>query len=114
MAHRRAGRHARCCGIPARWRSGAARAAAGRRSTVARSTRLLQCVWVEGACAFPVHSFPELSLEAWLYKDAKILTDDELAAAESADGNEDVIIVSPIQTYTVANIIDDGCFIERA
>ncbi|MDQ5987891.1 MAG: hypothetical protein CSYNP_03639 [Syntrophus sp. SKADARSKE-3] len=63
---------------------------------------------------FPVHSFPELSLEAWLYKDAKILTDDESVAADSTNNSENVVVIAPIQTYTIASIIDDGCFIELA
>ncbi len=64
--------------------------------------------------AFPVHSFPELSLEAWLYKDAKILTDEESTTAESTNGNEDVIVTAPIHSYTVANIVEEGCFIEQS
>jgi 5-methylcytosine-specific restriction protein B len=64
--------------------------------------------------AFTVHSFPELSLEAWLYKDAKILTDDGPDSSGDTNENESLIIVAPIVPYSVDHILAEGCFIERA
>ena len=64
--------------------------------------------------AFTVHSFPELSLEAWLYKDAKILTDDDPDSTGATNENESQIIVAPIVPYSVDHILAEGCFIERA
>lgn len=63
--------------------------------------------------AFTVHSFPELSFEAWLYKDAKILTDDDQDSTGDSNENESLIIVAPIVPYSVDNILAEGCFIER-
>lgn len=63
--------------------------------------------------AFTVHSFPELSLEAWLYKDAKILSDDDQDSTGDTNENESLIIIAPIVPYSVDNILAEGCFIER-
>jgi 5-methylcytosine-specific restriction enzyme B len=68
--------------------------------------------------SYPVHSYPELSLEAWLYKDPT----GEGAGSDDADGDqqtEDVVqegvrIPPPIVPYTVEDILKDGCFLERA
>ncbi len=72
--------------------------------------------------SYPVHSYPELSLEAWLYKapdekasggdkdtgDADDGDDDADAAAQ-----EDVHDAVPIVPYSVDDILKDGCFLER-
>ncbi len=67
--------------------------------------------------AYPVHSFPELSLSACLFKDtdtsahpnATDLDDEELSAEE----DEVAVQTVPIEPYTIDDIIADGCFLER-
>ncbi|EGR0547564.1 AAA family ATPase [Vibrio cholerae] len=67
--------------------------------------------------AYPVHSFPELSLSAWLFKDtdtsahpnATDLDGEELSAEE----DEVAVQTAPIEPYTIDDIIADGCFLER-
>jgi len=68
--------------------------------------------------AYPVHSFPELSLAAWLFKDrdttahpnATDLDEDEELFVEE----EEVTVQSaPIEPYTIDDIIADGCFLDR-
>ncbi|HEQ3514762.1 McrB family protein [Vibrio cholerae] len=67
--------------------------------------------------AYPVHSFPELSLSAWLFKDtdtsahpkATDLDDEELSAEE----DEVTVHKALIEPYTIDDIIADGCFLER-
>jgi 5-methylcytosine-specific restriction protein B len=64
--------------------------------------------------AYPVHSFPELSLAAWLYKDTDtVLVVPVKPGDEIDDGSEEVITVAPIVSYSVDDILADGCFIER-
>jgi 5-methylcytosine-specific restriction protein B len=74
--------------------------------------------------SYPAHSYPELSLEAWQYKDPSInvmaaggstptddatgIGDDEDAAPEAAQ------TPTPIVPYSVDDILKDGCFLERA
>jgi 5-methylcytosine-specific restriction enzyme B len=58
--------------------------------------------------AYPVHSFPELSLAAWLYKDAGAPGGDVI----DIDPEEEVMS-PPIEAYSVDHIVADGCFIER-
>jgi 5-methylcytosine-specific restriction protein B len=67
--------------------------------------------------AYPVHSFPELSLEAWLFKDKASVTiplSDGITPVDSVtDGDVEVVLSPPIVPYSVDNILSDGCFIER-
>jgi 5-methylcytosine-specific restriction protein B len=68
--------------------------------------------------AYPVHSFPELSLAAWLFKDGGTSAhpnatdtdaqDDEANIVPEADGT-----AAPIEPYSVDNILSEGCFIVR-
>jgi 5-methylcytosine-specific restriction protein B len=73
--------------------------------------------------SYPVHSYPELSLEAWLYKD---LTDEKPPIGKDATGDADdgddaneatasmgVHVAVPIVPYSVNDILKDGCFLER-
>ncbi|MCK4626111.1 MAG: AAA family ATPase [Phycisphaerae bacterium] len=67
---------------------------------------------------YPVHSFPELSLAAWSYTDSA--TDkqpgqgDTDGPEDSTDVEEDTSVTGvPIQPYSVSEILDDGCFLER-
>lgn len=69
--------------------------------------------------AYPVHSFPELSLASWLYKDTGPTPPPDLADQEGLDSDEDlepesVVTAAPIEPYSVDDILADGCFIERA
>ncbi len=68
--------------------------------------------------SYPVHSFPELSLEAWLYKDPTGLTTTTDAVPEDSDADEvvqdAVQTVAPIVPYSVEDILKDGCFLEEA
>jgi 5-methylcytosine-specific restriction protein B len=66
--------------------------------------------------SYPVHSYPELSLEAWQYKDPTTPLnpvepggDDPHKAAD-----ETAPYVAPIVPYTVDDILKDGCFLVRA
>lgn len=75
-----------------------------------------------GEDGYPVHSFPDLSLASWMYKDP-------VEESEQA-GNSDTESVSeheteydvreafqeaaPIVPYSVESILKDGCFLERA
>lgn len=70
--------------------------------------------------AYPVHSYPELSLEAWLYKDptGETAIDGGGGAKEDSDlehGDDDVELqaAAPIVPYSVEDILKDGCFLER-
>ncbi len=68
--------------------------------------------------SFPVHSFPELSLEAWHYKDP---TDQpEVVDLGDADETEGLASVAPdpaagpAPPYDAGDLIREGCFLERA
>jgi len=65
---------------------------------------------------FSVHSFPELSLEAWSYTasgtdtDVDESTDDEVAVNE-IDDTPVVETVVPLTPYGIDDILADGCFL---
>ncbi len=72
--------------------------------------------------SYPVHSYPELSFEAWLYKDP---TSDTPAASAGVDDDNDIDddadempqasrTAAPIVPYSIEDIITEGCFLERA
>jgi 5-methylcytosine-specific restriction protein B len=66
--------------------------------------------------AYPVHSFPELSLASWLYKDTPPTDpiDQEGQVSGEDLGPESEVTAAPIEPYSVDDILADGCFIERA
>jgi len=69
--------------------------------------------------AYPVHSYPELSLAAWLYKEAgTVVKPDESDKGKKGEGTEldleDNETIAPIDPYSVDDILRDGCFFERA
>lgn len=74
--------------------------------------------------SYPVHSYPELSLEAWMYKDptAEPAADDETEPgddAESDDAGDDLgegtaKSAVPIIPYSVDDVLKDGCFLDRS
>ncbi len=73
--------------------------------------------------SYPVHSYPELSLEAWLYKDPtdekSPVGEDDAGGADDGDdaseaaASEDIHVAVPIVPYSVDDILKDGCFLER-
>lgn len=68
--------------------------------------------------AYPVHSFPELSLAAWLFKDsgtsAHPNATDPAAQDDEADATPEAeVTAAPIEPYSVDDILTDGCFIAR-
>jgi 5-methylcytosine-specific restriction protein B len=68
--------------------------------------------------AYPVHSFPELSLIAWLFRDSGTTAHPDATAPDTQDGEADAvpeeeITAAPIEPYSVDDILTDGCFIAR-
>lgn len=69
--------------------------------------------------SYPVHSFPELSLASWLYKDSETPATSKgsmqqpIEVGENGDQQEAVQAVSPLEPYSVADILNDGCFLPR-
>jgi 5-methylcytosine-specific restriction protein B len=66
---------------------------------------------------FPVHSFPELSLEAWTYTAStgtaeNVEADEEITTAEesAAQDPEPIEVLPPAAPYGIADILSDGCF----
>lgn len=73
--------------------------------------------------SYPVHSYPELSLEAWHYNDptgeAPPADTDEACEGvdddqQSDDVPESVRVAAPIVPYVVDDVLKEGCFLERA
>ena len=73
--------------------------------------------------SYPVHSYPELSLEAWLYKDPTAEKDegDEAGPPSDADADDTGDLVQetartavPLVPYSADDILKDGCFLDRA
>lgn len=69
--------------------------------------------------SYPVHSYPELSLEAWVYKVPSSETATLEALIEDDDDADEVAqeaiqAAAPIVPYSVEDILKDGCFLERA
>lgn len=69
--------------------------------------------------SYPVHSYPELSLEAWVYKDPGSETPKADLAGASGDEDVDDLAqeavrnAAPIVPYSVDDILNDGCFLDR-
>lgn len=72
--------------------------------------------------SYPVHSFPDLSLASWMYKDPTdetpslddAFTDPSTEQASVNEVREAFQIAAPIIPYSVDDIIKDGCFLNRA
>ncbi|SLM28756.1 AAA ATPase superfamily [Desulfamplus magnetovallimortis] len=64
---------------------------------------------------YPVHSFPELSLAAWHFKDNQSFQETDTNNSELENDDADIIenIIAPIEPYSLDNILTDGCFVER-
>ena len=67
---------------------------------------------------FSVHSFPELSLEAWTYTGTDPAIDDDFEDIEisigDGDASKEVEQVTPVTPYGIDNIVADGCFLPRS
>ncbi|HHM9771063.1 TPA: AAA family ATPase, partial [Pseudomonas aeruginosa] len=71
---------------------------------------------------YPVHSFPDLSLASWMYKDPVdefVSTGDGGSTAteeQQAEGgvHEAFQVAAPIVPYSVEDILKEGCFLDRA
>lgn len=75
-----------------------------------------------GEDGYPVHSFPDLSLASWVYKDpgdgpvpAGDIGTNTGAEQETEDEVREAFqVAAPIVPYAVEDILKDGCFLERA
>ncbi len=73
-----------------------------------------------GEDSYSVHSFPELSLASWHHKAPEDVRPAPDKAAPDAIGDEEEAAVEPVQVpappepYSVDDILQDGCFLERA
>lgn len=69
---------------------------------------------------YPVHSFPELSLESWRYKDTDASVPPGGDGRFPEDGEdqdqpqEAVQITPPLEPYSTADVLKDGCFFTRS
>ena len=68
---------------------------------------------------YPVHSYPELSLAAWLFKDKGIPPQPDDTESDSKGEDDDiepeaVRPAPPIEPYTIDDILKDGCFLNRS
>jgi len=67
---------------------------------------------------YPVHSFPELSHAAWLFKDSDLPSQESATASDPQYDEEDAVAEEEKDTdspepYSVDHILADGCFITR-
>lgn len=75
-----------------------------------------------GEDGYPVHSFPDLSLASWMYKDpvdepvpaGDIGTNAGAEQETEGEFREAFQVAAPIVPYSVEDILEDGCFLERA
>ena len=68
--------------------------------------------------AYPVHSFPELSLAAWLFKDSGTSANPDARDRDALDDDADAtpeaeVTAALIEPYSVDDIVTDGCFVAR-
>ena len=68
---------------------------------------------------YPVHSFPELSLAAWIYKDPAEDSAEAALSVPEGSATDDTVgeafqAAKPLVPYTIDDILRDGCFLERA
>lgn len=75
-----------------------------------------------GEDGYPVHSFPDLSLASWMYRDpvdkpvpaGDIGTNAGAEQETEGEVREAFQVAAPIVPYSVEDILKDGCFLERA
>ena len=64
--------------------------------------------------SYPVHSYPELSIKAWIYRSpTKDLADGHPGDVNVDAAGEAASSVAPIVPYAVDDILRDGCFLEK-
>ncbi len=71
---------------------------------------------------YPVHSFPDLSLASWVYKDPEEEPgragnsgiNAELEQESEGEVSEAFQVAAPIVPYAVEDILNEGCFLEKA
>lgn len=66
--------------------------------------------------AYPVRSFPELSRAAWILDSEMSAHPDAVDPDEQDDGTDaalEEVMAAPIASYSIDNILADGCFIAR-
>lgn len=67
---------------------------------------------------FSVHSFPELSLEAWTYTGVEPEIDDDFEdieiSIEDLDDTRAIEQATPATPYGIDNIVSEGCFLQRS
>ena len=74
-----------------------------------------------GEDGYPVHSFPDLSLAAWMHKDpvdeTPLIADAGVSAAEDHEATDDASeayqLAAPLVPYSIEDIIQEGCFLDR-
>ncbi|WP_242393298.1 McrB family protein [Anaeromyxobacter oryzisoli] len=74
--------------------------------------------------SFPVHSYPETSLEAWLHREpaespsesepGENAAEGEHGSPTATDASPTVQPAAPLVPYSLDQIVADGCFLERA
>ena len=71
--------------------------------------------------SYPVHSFPELSHEAWLQRYPEKGEVQEGGGEPAADADEEeagapeaVQVAPPIEPYSLDQVLKDGCFLDRS
>jgi 5-methylcytosine-specific restriction protein B len=75
-----------------------------------------------GEDGYPVHSFPDLSLASWMYKDladvpvpaGDIDTNSGVEHETEGEVREAFQVAAPIIPYSVDDILKEGCFLERS
>lgn len=69
--------------------------------------------------SYPIHSFPELSLASWLYKDTDTPTmparnAQQHVEVEDEEGQGEAVQAdSPLEPYSIADVLSDGCFLPQ-
>ncbi|MFC1526227.1 AAA family ATPase [Candidatus Latescibacterota bacterium] len=65
--------------------------------------------------AFPVHSHPELSLAAWQFTGGEGPTGggEDPGGGGTDDGGDGVVASVPLPLYSLDNILEEGCFLDR-
>jgi 5-methylcytosine-specific restriction enzyme B len=71
--------------------------------------------------SYPVHSYPELSLEAWKYQDPtdgdvtpsteSSINESTLAGGEDDVARDGMVKPAPLVPYAIADILQEGCFL---
>lgn len=62
---------------------------------------------------YPVHSFPELSLAAWQYRDAGGSPQSDAVAKDTDEEDAVVEVEIPPESYSADDILAEGCFMGR-